>query len=119
MWEKWKFFTKKNLICPPFHISLANTFSEFLWFKNPGGEDAPYQGPWEVGHMISENDCDTYMDETVLTVEGVEYDVIFTTGYFMNKLSVYWNAEGMWDNATEVMCNHILIIKFFMRKVFT
>ena len=85
-----------------FQYFTANTFSQFLWFKNPGGDDAPYQGPWEVGHLISENDCDTFMGDTMLTVDGTDYDVIFTTGYFMDKLSVYWNAEGMWDNSTEV-----------------
>ena len=83
-------------------ISTASYISEFLWYKNPGGPDAPTTGPWEVGHVISYDDCDTFFEETYLTVDGVEYNVFFTTAYFHNKLAVHWNREGLWDNSTQV-----------------
>lgn len=78
-----------------------------MWFKNPGGED-PEPSPWELGLLISENDCDTFFIETTLSVEDQLFDVIFTTGYFMNTLSVYWTAEFTWDNSSMVSICYIL-----------
>lgn len=77
-------------------------FSEFVWFVNPGGS-TPEPAPWQVGLVISENDCDTFLISTSLEVDGEEFDVIFTTGYFMNTLSVYWTSEFVWDNPDQVV----------------
>ena len=68
--------------------------------ENPGGENAIVTSPWQIGAIISENDCDTFTQPATLTADDQTYDVIFTVGYFMNKFSVYWSVqeEGLWDD---------------------
>ena len=35
---------------------------------------------------------------------GEEYDVVFTTGYWSERLTAFWstNPDGLWNNNTEV-----------------
>ena len=78
-----------------------------LWYKNPGGDDAMYTGPWEVGLIISEDECDTALRMVQLDVEGTAYDVIYTTGYFSNTFNVYWtdDVNGLWNDSSMVRCD--------------
>ena len=88
----------------PYFIFSANAWSQFLWYKNPGGDDAMYSGPWELGLIISEDECDTALRMTQLNVDGNTYDVIYTTGYFSNTFNAYWtdDADGLWTDPSTV-----------------
>ena len=37
--------------------------------------------------------------------DGVEYDVVFTVGYFSEVLKAFWSTDpdGMWDDNSEVI----------------
>ena len=85
----------------------AEYFSEFFWLKNPGGENAIQTGPWDIGLILSQGDCDTFQRSVVLEAEGRMYTVIFTVGYFMNRFSVYWTNDpnGLWADPDMVFCN--------------
>ena len=43
--------------------------------------------------------------ETTLTADGVEYDVVFTVGYFSEVLKAFWSTDpdGLWDDNSEVI----------------
>ena len=60
--------------------------------------------PWEVGMIISENECDTALRLTTLKVQERSYDVIYTTGYFQNAFNVYWTEDlsGLWNDSNAV-----------------
>ena len=76
-------------------------YSHFLWLENPGGDDAIVTSPWQIGAILSEDDCDTFTRSATLTAEGQTYDTIYTVGYFMNKFSVYWSESGLWSDPAE------------------
>ena len=63
-----------------------------------------YSGPWELGLIISEDECDTALRMTQLNVDGNTYDVIYTTGYFSNTFNAYWtdDADGLWTDPSTV-----------------
>ena len=41
---------------------------------------------------------------TTLTADGVEYEVVFTVGYFSEVLKAFWSTDpdGLWDENSEV-----------------
>ena len=82
----------------------AGADSQFLWFKNPGGDEAFLEGPWQVGLILSENECDTALEFTTLQADGRTYDVVYTTGYFSNTFNVYWteDPQGLWNDSQQV-----------------
>ena len=85
-------------------LLTAGADSQFLWFKNPGGDEAFLEGPWQVGLILSENECDTALEFTTLQADGRTYDVVYTTGYFSNTFNVYWteDPQGLWNDSQQV-----------------
>ena len=42
--------------------------------------------------------------QTTLSADGMEYDVVFTVGYFSEVLKAFWSTDpdGLWDDNSEV-----------------
>ena len=52
-----------------------------------------------------------FSEEMRLSVpSGEEYDVVFTTGYWSERLTAFWstNPDGLWNNNTEVSLHNSL-----------
>ena len=43
--------------------------------------------------------------QMTLTADRMDYDVVFTVGYFSEVLKVFWSTDpdGLWDDNSEVI----------------
>lgn len=94
--------------------AAADAWSQFLWYKNPGGDDAMEAGPWEIGAIMSEDECDTGLRLVTLTADGRDYDAIYTSGYFSNTFNVYWTEDpnGLWTDTSMVSIKRKYMFNF-------
>ncbi|XP_060080764.1 uncharacterized protein LOC132560132 [Ylistrum balloti] len=75
---------------------FGGSSGQLVWYEHPTLFRDNFLYPWTV-HVIGE-DSDTFFDITSLSSPDGMLPCIITTGYFSNKLKIYWTTGSNWSN---------------------
>ncbi|XP_033729068.1 uncharacterized protein LOC117318160 isoform X1 [Pecten maximus] len=94
---------------------FGGSSGELVWYEHPTLYRDNFKYPW-TAHIIGD-DSDTFFDMTSLPSSDGMLPCIVTTGYFSNKLKIYWTTEpnGSWNDLSLV---HSRIIESGIGHVF-
>ncbi|CAH1773343.1 unnamed protein product [Owenia fusiformis] len=97
----WKDMNKDGLpdavTCRGRKPIFGSTEGNLLWLENP--RDSPYNfsRPW-TEHIVASGP-DNMFTLAEMTADGVMYDVIITSSYFSENLTIYWSPSGEWEKS--------------------
>ncbi|XP_069108571.1 uncharacterized protein [Argopecten irradians] len=94
---------------------FGGSSGELVWYEHPTVYRDNLLYPW-TAHILGD-DSDTFFDITSLPSSDGMLPCIITTGYFSNKLKIYWTTDpnGSWNDLSTV---HSRIIESDIGHVF-